>query len=176
MAWSSSGNSGFFANTLIAGLIATAQTGTPTAVNINSSAQQNLSLLSGSTVSYSAPVAYGSASPAWVNTDEITGTGWSTGGVLLSTAFSGADVVPTSTITGSGPYVLTYSWTHGLSVASTTLTGIYGCLIYFPNITAPVSKPELLALYFGSTAYNTVAGTFGITPSGSGLAALTVTA
>jgi hypothetical protein len=178
MAWSASGQSGLYVQTIIYGLLGTAQTGTPAQVNINSSAQQNLSLVSGAAVSYTtAPLQYGSTTLGiWTNASEITGTGWSTGGVLLSTSFAGADVVPTSTITGSGPYVLTYSWTHGLSVASTTLTGIYGCVIYFPNITAPLSKPCLLALYFGSTAYNTVAGTFGITPSGTGLAALTLTA
>jgi len=179
MAWSSSGESGFFIATMIAGLTAATQTGTPTAININESSEQNLSLVSGSAVSYTnAPLQYGAAAPGWTNADEVTGTGWSTGGVLLSTATStNGDVVPTTTITGSGPYVLTYSWTHALSVASTTLTGIYGCLIYFPNITAGVaSKPEMLALYFGNTAYNTVNGTFGITPSGSGLAALTLTA
>jgi hypothetical protein len=180
MAWSTSGQSGFFINTMIAALTAAPQSGTPTALNINLSSQQNLSLVGGAAVNYTtAPLQYGSATPAWVNTTEVTGTGWATGGVLLSTAFAGADVVPTSTVTGSGPYVLTYNWTHALSVASTTLTGIYGCIIYFPNVTVTtglVAKPELLALYFGSTPYATVAGTFGITPSGTGLAALTLTA
>lgn len=171
--WSSSG---FYINTVIAALTSVAQTGgTLSPLNINSSANQNLSLVNQTAVQYTSPVAYGASSPAWVNTNEVAGTGWSTGGVLLSTAFAGADVVPTTTITGSGPYVLTYSWTHGLSVTGTTLTGIYGCIIYYPNPTSPVAKPELLALYFG-TGYNTVAGTFGITPSGSGLAALTLTA
>jgi hypothetical protein len=171
--WSSSG---FYVATIIAGLTAAVQTGTPTAININTSAQQNLSLVNQTATQYTSPVAYGAANPAWVNTNEVTGTGWATGGVLLSTAFTGSDVVPTSTVTGSGPYVLTYNWTHALSVASTTLTGIYGCIIYYPNITAGIAaKPPLLALYFG-TGYNTVAGTFGITPSGSGLAALTITA
>lgn len=179
MAWSSSGASGFYIATMIAGLTAATQTGTPTAVNINSSGQQKLSLVSGSAVSYSsAPLLYGNAAPAWTNADEIIGTGWATGGVLLSTATAASgDVAPTATITGAGPYVLTYTWTTALSVASTTLTGVYGCIIYFPNISAGISaKPPLLALYFGNTGYNTVAGTFGITPSGSGLAALTLTA
>jgi hypothetical protein len=179
MAWSASGQSGFFINTMIAALTGVSQTGgSLSPLNINSSANQKLSLVSGSATNYSAaPLQYGSAAPAWVNTFEVTGTGWATGGVLLSTATAASgDVVPTTTITGSGPYVLTYTWTTALSVPSTTLTGIYGCIIYYPNPTAPVAKPELLALYFGSTAYNTVAGTFGITPSGSGLAALTLTA
>lgn len=171
--WSSSG---FFINTVIACMTAVAQTGgSLSPLNINSSANQNLSLVNQTATQYTAPVAYGAASPAWANTNEVTGTGWSTGGVALNTAYSGADVVPTSTITGTGPYVLTYSWTHPLTVASTTLSGIYGCIIYYPNPTSPVAKPELLALYFG-TGYNTVSGTLGITPSGSGLAALTLTA
>jgi hypothetical protein len=173
--WSSSG---FYINTMIAALTAAPQSGTPTALNINLSSQQNLSLVNQTATQYTAPVAYGASSPGWTNANEVTGVGWSTGGVLLSTAAAGGNVTPTSTITGSGPYVLTYSWTSGLSVSTTTLTGIYGCIIYFPNVTVTtglVAKPELLALYFG-TGYNTVAGTFGITPSGSGLAALTLTA
>lgn len=171
--WSSSGSSGFYLNTLIAGLTAVGQTGTPTAVNIDAYSNQYLSLCLGTTTNYAAPVAYGSATPAWVNTTECTGTGWASGGVpLTGNGVTGAS----STITGSGPYVLTYTWAGALSVASTTLSNIYGAIVYFQAISAPVSKPCLLGLYFGSTAYNTVAGTFGITPSGSGLAALTLTA
>jgi hypothetical protein len=175
MAWSgSAGSSGLYVATVIAGLTAQAQTGTPSAINIGSYANQSISLLLGTVTNYATPVNYGAASPAWVNTFECTGTGWATGGVALTG--NGVTAAP-STITGSGPFVLTYTWTGALSVASTTLSGIYGAIVYFPSISAGLcSKPCLLGLCFGTTAYNTVAGTFGITPSGTGLAALTLTA
>jgi hypothetical protein len=178
MAWSSSGQSGFYLQTIIAALTGVSQT--TGSINLLTSSAQNLSLVTGTAVSYTtAPLQYGGsvANTAWVNTNEITpGTGYVSGGWLLSTAYSTADVIPTTTITGSGPYVLTYTWTHPVTVATTTISGIYGCIIYNNAITAPAAKPMYLALYFGSTAYATVAGTFGITPSGSGLAAITLTA
>jgi hypothetical protein len=112
-----------------------------------------------------------------VNTDEVTGTGWATGGPLLNAAAAGSgDVVETCVSSGGTASVglITYSWTNPLSVAGTTLTGIFGFIIYFSAITASVSKPCLLTIYVG-TGYNTVAGTFGITPSGTGLSQLTLT-
>jgi hypothetical protein len=171
--------SGWFTDTLLAVLTSVSQTGTPSGViSLTGSTTDNntyLSLVSSSATDYSSPVATGSSSPAWANTDEITGTGWATGGVELGTAASGSSVTTTLTQTGSGPYALTYSWTNPLSVTGTTLTGVYGFITYFKNISAPVSKPELLTIYVG-TGYNTVAGTFGITPSGTGLSVLTLTA
>ena len=172
--WTTSGSSGFYIQTIISGLTAQAQTGTPAAINISAYANQNISLMLGTTTNYAGNVAYNSASPAWVNTTEATGTGWATGGVALTG--NGVTAAPSS-ITGSGPYVLTYTWTGALSVTGTTLTGVNGAVIYFPSISAGLcAKPCLLGLYFGSTSYNTVAGTFGITPSGTGLATLTLTA
>jgi hypothetical protein len=169
--------SGWYLHTLMDMYTNVTETGTPTKITLaGNSANENLSLLSSAVTDYAAPVAVGNASPAWVNTNEITGTGWSTGGVLLSTAFTGSDVIETcaSSAGTSSPGLITYSWTHPLTVASTTLTGVYGFIIYFVNITASVSKPCLLTIYVG-TGYNTVSGTFGITPSGTGLSQLTLT-
>lgn len=172
--------SGWYTATLLQSLTGVTQSGNPTLVNLvgssgSVSTYMYLSLLSSAPTAYTTPVAYDDASAAWVNTDEVTGTNWSTGGVELYTAYAGSDVVPTLTQTGSQPYSLTYSWTNPLSVSSTTIsTAIYGCIIYYHGISAPVSKPCLLALYFG-TGYTTVSGTFGITPSGSGLSVLTLT-
>ena len=62
-----------------------------------------------------------------------------------------------------------------MTVASTTIaSGIWGFEIYYPNITAPTSKPELLGIYVG-TGYTTSSGTLSITPAGGGLSALTLT-
>jgi hypothetical protein len=171
--------SGWYLHTLMDMFTNVTETGTPTHITLaGNSANEKLSLVSNAATDYAAPVAVGNASPAWVSTDEITGTGWVTGGVLLSTAAAvSTDVVETCASSGgtASPGLVTYSWTNPLSVASTTLTGIFGFIIYFSNITASVSKPCLLTIYVG-TGYNTVAGTFGITPSGSGLSQLTLTA
>jgi len=170
--------SGWYLHTLMDMLTNVTETGTPTKITLaGNSANEKLSLVSSAATDYAAPVAVGNASPAWVNTNEITGTGWATGGVTLSTAAAGStDVVETcaSSAGTSSAGLITYSWTNPLSVASTTLTGIYGFIIYFPSITASISKPCLLTIYVG-TGYNTVNGTFGITPSGTGLSQLTLT-
>lgn len=170
--------SGWYLHTLMDMFTNVTETGTPTKITLaGNSANEKLSLVSSAATDYAAPVAVGSATPAWVNTNEITGTGWATGGVLLSTAAAGStDVVETCTSSGgtSSAGLITYSWTNPLSVAGTTLTGINGFIIYFSNITASVNKPCLLTIFVG-VGYNTVSGTFGITPSGSGLSQFTLT-
>lgn len=170
--------SGWFTATLLAALVNSTQTGTPTHITLSGNdANMYTGLTSSATVDYTAPVNYNAAAPAWVNgTDEIFGTGWATGGVLNSTAAAGStNLTQTCVQGGSGPYYLQYSWTNALSVPSTTLTGIYGFVIYYHDITAGVSnKPPLLGIYVG-TGYNTVSGTLGITPSGSGLSQITLT-
>jgi hypothetical protein len=168
--------SGWYLHTLMDMFTNVTETGTPTKIVLaGGSANEKLSLVSNAATDYAAPVAVGNASPAWVNTDEITGTGWATGGVNLSTGGT-SDVIETCVSSGGTASVglITYSWTNPLSVTGTTLTGIFGFIIYFYNISAAVSKPCLLTIYVG-TGYNTVAGTFGITPSGTGLSQLTLT-
>jgi hypothetical protein len=171
--------SGWYLQSLLYSMNATAMTGTPTAIALTGQdANNKISLHSSAGTDYAAELATGGATAAiaWVNTNEITGTGWSTGGVTLSTAASGGTTVTTTfAIGGAGPYYLQYSWTNPLAVANTTLTGVYGSIIYANGITAPVAKPMLLVLCFGAS-YNTVAGVFGITPSGSGLSQITLTA
>lgn len=174
MTWS---QSGWYTETLHDVLTDVTQTGNPNPLTLTGAdAYMYLSLLSSSPTAYTDPVAYGGSAPNWDTTDEVTGTNWSTGGVQLSTAAGGSSVTTTLTRGGSGPYTLIYSWTNALSVASTTIsTAIYGCIIYFEAVTTSShAKPNLLALYFG-TGYTTVSGTFGITPSGSGLSVLTLT-
>jgi hypothetical protein len=174
--------SAWYTQSLLYALTGAAMTGSPSTmtwpVGSGNDQYQYLSLHSSSGTDYTTgELQYGAATTtiAWVNTNEITGTGWATGGVQLSTAAAGSSVASTFSQFGSGPYGLEYNWANPLSVASTTLTGVYGCIMYWHGITAPVSKPMFLELCFGS-AYNTVAGTFGITPSGSGLSQLTLTA
>jgi hypothetical protein len=173
--------SGWYTETFLAALgnAVDVQTGTPTVISLTGEdANLKLSLYSSLASDGSAPLVFSSATPGWANTFEVTGTGWVTGGVQLSTAAGGSSVASALTQFGSSPYGVQYSWGSALSVPSTTLSAVYGCIVYFPSITAGtglnVSKPMLLSLCFG-TAYATVAGTFGITPSGSGLSQLTLT-
>lgn len=105
-------------------------------------------------------------------TNEVSGTGWAAGGVLLSAAAAGGtSTVPTLAegTTGSIRYDM-----GDVSVATTTLTNAQGCLIYADPITAPVADPSIVLVNFGS-AYSTVAGTFGIQWSATGVFELDLT-
>jgi hypothetical protein len=166
--------SGWYTNSILAPLTAVAQTGTG-GWNLTLATWKISLLTYASVTDGSSPVQFQTTTQAWVNTFENTGTGWVTTGVLLSAAAAGStSVTPTVTLTGSSPYSVTYSWTNPLSVAGTTLTGAGGCIIYADPLSAPIVKPMILSLCFGA-AYSTVSGTFGITPSGSGLSVLTLT-
>lgn len=171
--------SGWFVQTLLMSFTQTTQSGTPTSLNFATNANDanmKLSLVSGSAADYAAPVNTASATlGVWTNTDEVTGTNWATGGVVLSTAAAGGDVSQTLTNPATTPGNLVFTWANPLSVASTTIsTGINGFIIYFQSITAPLTKPELLTIYTG-VGYTTTSGTLTITPSGSGLSVLTLT-
>jgi hypothetical protein len=164
--------SGWYLNTFMAFLKATAQTGGTLALT-GQDAATYLSLQSNAGTDGTAPLNFSAASPAWANTNEVTGTGWATGGVQTSVAASGGTNV-TSTLAEGTAGSVRYSWTNPLAVAGTTLTNIFGCIIYHHSITAPVNLPMILCIAFGS-GYNTVAGVFGITPSGTGLSEIDLT-
>jgi len=101
----------------------------------------------------------------WTNTNEISGTGWSTGGRVLSGAAAGGTTNPTFTGTGSG--IMTYDMSD-ISVANTTLTNAAAARFYAQAVTAPTADPVYCVISFGSQ-YSTSNGTFGITFSGSGV-------
>lgn len=166
--------SGWYTNTVLAALLATTQTGTGgLSFTLNT---WKVSLLTYATASDGAsPIQFQTTSQAWVSTFEATGTGWVTTGYTLATSATGAtDVVPTCALFGASPYGIQYSWTNPMSRAGTTLTGVGGMIIYADPLSAPIVKPMLLYINFGA-AYSTVAGVFGVTPSGSGLSQLTLT-
>ena len=168
--------SGWYTNTILAALEATGQTGTG-GLNLTLDTWYVSLLTYLSVTDGSSPVQFQTTTQGWVATFENTGTGWVTGGVSLHTAAAaGGSVTPTVTLGGSSPYYVQYSWTNPLAVPGTSLTGAGGCIIYaFPvTIGGTVTKPMVLSLAFGS-AYSTVNGVFGITPSGSGLSQLTLT-
>jgi hypothetical protein len=166
--------SGWYTNTLGAALLATAQTGTG-GLNFSLATWKVSLLLFASVTDGSSPVQFQTVTQAWVNTFEATGTGWSTGGVVLNVAAAGAtSTVPTVTLGGASPYYVQYTWTNPLAVSTTTLTGVGGMIIYADPLSAPIVKPMVLEIAFGAS-YSTVAGTFGVTPSGSGLSQITLT-
>ena len=104
----------------------------------------------------------------WTNANEVSGTGWAAGGVLLSAAAAGAtSVVPTATQSPSK--TLMWDFTNDVSVASTTLTNAYGAKIFMDALTP---KAAIMGVYFGGSAYSTVAGTFAITINVLGLATI----
>ena len=89
------------------------------------------------------------------STYEVTGTNWLAGGVALTS--------PTCTlVSGIGVQIAA----GNVSVASTTLSSVYACLVY-DNTLSP--KAAMILVDFGQN-YATTNGTFGITWSGSGIA------
>ena len=130
-------------------------------------------LLFASVTDGSAPVNFSISTAPWVTTFEATGTGWASGGVVLNVAAAGAtSVVPTLAEGTTGS--VRYNWTNPLAVSGTTLTGVGGMILYADPLSAPVAKPMIFSVCFGS-AFSTVAGTFGITPSGTGLCEIDLT-
>ena len=122
-----------------------------------------------------APINYSAASPNWANTNEVSGTGWAAGGVVLSAAAAGStSVVPTLTEGTTGS--IRYNFTNPVSVASTTLAAVRGCIIYLDAITAPATLVDamMVAITFAAD-YSTTNGTFGLTPSGTGLYEIDIT-
>jgi hypothetical protein len=94
------------------------------------------------------------------NANEVTGTGWSAGGVALTS--------PTMTLVAG---VGVQFGAGNVSVASTTLTNVRGCLIYDNTLTP---KAAIMAITFGAD-YSTVNGTFAINwDATNGLARLTL--
>jgi hypothetical protein len=94
------------------------------------------------------------------NANEVTGTGWSAGGVALSGN--------TMTLITSVGVMFD---ANDVSQGSTTLTGIQGGLVY---ASSPTTKMGLIFVNFGAT-YNTSNGTFGITWDANGLARIDLT-
>jgi hypothetical protein len=106
---------------------------------------------------------------SWANLsgNEVSGTGWAAGGVLLSAAAAGGtSTAPTLTISPAG----TMMWDmNDVSVANTTLTNAMAAVIYADALTTPTADALILLVDF-VTAASTSAGTFGISWSASGLA------
>lgn len=108
----------------------------------------------------------------WNSTNEVSGTGWASGGVALSAAAVGAtSTAPTLTISPTG----TMMWDMGdVSVASTTLTNARACRFYADALTTPTADALILLVNFVSD-FSTVAGTFGIQWAATGVGTIDLT-
>jgi hypothetical protein len=119
------------------------------------------------TPNFSTDTAYGVAP---YNANEVSGTGWAAGGVLLSTAAAGGtSLAPTVTEAPAG--TLMYDWTNDLSVPSTTLTGARCALLYADAL---AGNNGIVLINFGAD-YSTNNGTFGLSPAAAGVFTLDLT-
>lgn len=96
-----------------------------------------------------------------LSANEVSGTGWSAGGVVLTT---------TSLSTSSG--TLLYD-ADDVSETGTTLTNARAAVIYDDSVTTPTADALICLVNFGSD-YSTSAGTFAIQWSSSPAAIFTV--
>lgn len=159
-------NSGLYLVTFMEMMKATATTAA-TELDLRK-ATAKIALHSNSLTQGTAPINYSAASPNWANTNEVSGTGWAAGGVVLNVASAGAtSAAPTVAegTTGAIRYDM-----NDISVATTTLTNARGCIIYLDAITAPATLVDamIVAVTFGAD-FSTVAGTFAITWSATGV-------
>ena len=112
------------------------------------------------------------AGSSYAVTNEVSGTGWAAGGVVCSTAFSGASMSLAVASTTSGATVV--SWTaNNLIVPATTLASAYGGYFY-SNTNSP--KNKIAGIWFGGSPYSTTAGTFQITWSSGTIATFALAA
>jgi hypothetical protein len=152
MAWA---NSGLYASTLAACITTT--TNEPD-WNLAASNRFALTNTSDATL-YNAALAsavWGSHSANEVHDSSA----WPAGGVLMSTCNAGGSMAPTLTVSGPTPVLMVWTASGGgISVPGTTLTGAMGGYFYSTVTTLYL----IMGVYFGGTAYSTVAGTFAVT-------------
>lgn len=169
MAFSSSG---LYVHTLQEALRATAITGTG-GLDFRL-ATWKIALHSNTLTQGTAPINYSAATVVWANTNEVSGTGWAAGGVVLNVAAAGATSTAPTLAEGTAG-ALRYDM-NDIAVSATTLTSAAGCIIYADNITAPADLVDamVVAIAFGGL-FSTNNGTFGITFASTGVAELDVT-
>lgn len=84
----------------------------------------------------------------WTNANEVFGTGWPTGGVLLSAAAAGAtSTAPTVTISPAG--TLMYDM-NDVAVSGTTLTNARAVRLYADALTTPTADALILLINFAA--------------------------
>lgn len=110
-----------------------------------------------------------SADSAFSSTNEVTGTGWVTGGIALSAAASGGgSTSPTLTESPTGSIMYDMG---DVAVAGTTLTGVRGADIYADVL---AGNNLIVGINFGAD-FATNNGIFGIQWAATGVLAIDVT-
>lgn len=108
----------------------------------------------------------------WNSTNEVSGTGWASGGIALSAAAAGGtSTAPTNTISPAGSFMYDMG---DISVASTTLTNARAARIYADALTTPTADALIVLVNFGAD-FSTTAGTFGIQWAATGVFAIDLT-
>jgi hypothetical protein len=97
-----------------------------------------------------------SSDVTWNNTNEVSGTGWASGGPTLSVAAAGGTST-SPTVTENPTGTVMYDM-NDVSVATTTLTNARAARIYADPL---AGKNLIVGINFGAD-YSTVAGTFAI--------------
>lgn len=110
-----------------------------------------------------------STDASWNNTNEVSGTGWATGGVALSAAASGGgSTSPTLTESPTGSIMYDMG---DVSVSGTTLTNARAVRLYADAL----AGDNLIVLINFGGDYSTNAGIFGIAWAATGVFALDIT-
>jgi hypothetical protein len=110
-----------------------------------------------------------STDSAWSSTNEVSGTGWASGGVALSAAAAGAtSTAPTLTESPTGS--LMYDM-NDIAVSGTTLTNARAARIYADAL----AGDNLIVLINFGADFSTSNGTFGIQWASTGVLALDIT-
>ena len=113
-----------------------------------------------------------STGAVWNSTNEVSGTGWASGGVLLSAAAAGAtSTAPTLTESPTGSMMYDM---NDIAVSSTTLTNARAAQIYADALTTPTADPIIVLINFGAD-FSTSNGTFGIQWAATGVFAIDLT-
>lgn len=108
----------------------------------------------------------------WNSTNEVSGTGWASGGIALSAAAAGAtSTAPTLTISPAG--TLMYDM-NDVAVSSTTLTNARAARIYADALTTPTADALIVLINFAAD-FSTSNGTFGIQWAATGVFTIDLT-
>lgn len=91
----------------------------------------------------------------WNSTNEVSGTGWASGGIALSAAAAGGTSTAPTLVVSSGNMVYDM---NDISVSGTTLSGARAARIYADAL---AGDNLILLANFGAD-FNTTAGTLGI--------------
>lgn len=110
-----------------------------------------------------------STDTGWSSTNEVSGTGWASGGVALSAAAAGASST-SPTLTESPTGTMMYDM-NDVAVSSTTLTNARAARIYADALSG---DPLIVLINFGAD-FSTSNGTFGIQWAAGGVFTIDLT-